>query len=824
MIDVRLAIPAAVAWTSLVVTLTRPDVLPLVAATAGCAAGVSLGVGALIALRSPSGRGELRGFSSLLAVIALSLALVSLVTAVAVVQLPSRVPVPLASAASRGSPLDITAVATAPADAARGQLPITLTSVTPVGGPMIAASAPTYVTGATFAGRVPDSGDTVHFRGSLSQAPPGGSLVFFARPDGDVTVTTPATGAAGWAAALRAGFRTTSEALPGDGGALLPGLSIGDTSRVPEPLDVALKASGLSHLTAVSGANCAVVVALVLLVGGAVRLRRALRILLAVGALIGFVVLVTPEPSVLRAAVMAGIVLVLHAVGRPVHGLPVVSLAVVVLLVSDPWNARDYGFALSVLATTGLVLLVAPITRLLTRILPEPLALLIAVPLSAQLACQPLLLTLDPGIPVHSVVANLLAEPAAPVATILGLTSCLIGVVWPGGARIIAGAAWVPSAWIAAVAHFASGLPVTSVPWRADPAGLGLACLLVVLVAAVVLTMPFRRSRRIAVVALLAVAVPVTSVVTGREVGRIIAFPTSWQYVQCDVGQGDAVLVRSERTVALIDTGDDPRLLEACLDLAGVGTLDLLVLTHFDRDHVGAAAGLAGRARRLLVGPIGEASDERLVETFQGAGSEVTVAAPGAMFGLGKLDLAVLWPPVGQESGNEASVVLRVTPRAGCVDGCLSGVLLGDLGEREQQRLLGRGDPGPVDIVKVSHHGSRDQSAALYDALSARIALIGVGRDNQYGHPTSETLALLARTGSRVERSDLDGTVALAEGRDGSIEVWSGGERLSAAAPRLDGVRPTTRAAGGGSWLARRLPRRRRPSTRCRGIASGQHP
>src|SRR5690606_39249834 len=135
---------------------------------------------------------------------------------------------------------------------------------------------------------------------------------------------------------------------------------------------------------------------------------------------VGFVVLVTPEPSVQRAAVMALAVLVASGSGRPVRGIPVLCLAVLGLLVVDPWLARSFGFVLSVLATGGLLVLAGPLAAAMARWMPRWLAVVIAVPAAAQVACQPVIVLLDAALPTYGVVANILAAPAAPIATVVG--------------------------------------------------------------------------------------------------------------------------------------------------------------------------------------------------------------------------------------------------------------------------------------------------------------------------------------------------------------------------------------------------------------------
>ncbi len=254
-----------------------------------------------------------------------------------------------------------------------------------------------------------------------------------------------------WANAMRAGFRELAGGLPGDGGALLTGLAIGDDRGVPQSLVDAMRTSSLTHLTAVSGANCALVVGAIMIGGGLIGIRRRWRIAASFAALIGFVVLVTPQPSVVRAAVMAAFALGGLAVARPMRGLPLLSLAVVGILVIDPWASREAGFVLSVLATTGLLVLSGPLGRWLAGVMPYRLAIALAIPISAQLACQPALALLDASLPTYGVVANLLAVPAAPLATVAGLRSpCSMRPLPTYG--VVANLLAVPAAPLATVA------------------------------------------------------------------------------------------------------------------------------------------------------------------------------------------------------------------------------------------------------------------------------------------------------------------------------------------------------------------------------------
>jgi len=586
----------------------------------------------------------------------------------------------------------------------------------------------------------------------------------------DVEVVSPASGVFAVAADTRATFVARATRLPEPGAGLLPGLAVGDTRAVSPELNDAMIASGLSHLTAVSGSNCMVIVAavfwLVSLAGGS----RALRVVLSLTALGAFVVLVTPEPSVVRAAVMAALAMLSILLGRPSAGLAMLSLAVCGLLIADPWFAASPGFALSAAATAALLVLSRPLLRGLGRWMPAPLALALSVPLAAQVVCGPIIALFSDQQSLVAVVANLIAEPAAPIATVVGLLACLTAGI-PPLADLLAAAAWLPAAWIDTTATVSAGLPGATVAVVAGPVAAVIVAALSIAVV-VVLARPRRRWLRTASAVVLIVALAAAG---GRMLlsGPLapLTTPSDWAVAACDIGQGDAVLLRSAGMTALVDTGPDPDLLTRCLAQTGVSRVDLLVLTHFDLDHVGGTSAVFGKVGTVLHGPVTEDDERRMLARLVDGGARLQDASTGLSGTLGDARWRVLWPDADPRvfpSGNDASVVLEVSG-----GGIPRTVLLGDLGQGSQRLLLSSGRlHGAYDVVKVAHHGSRDQEPGLYEAVRASVGLISVGADNDYGHPRPETLALLEAAGTRALRTDRRGTILLGE-RDGELLMWS---------------------------------------------------
>ncbi|MBZ4019869.1 ComEC/Rec2 family competence protein [Streptomyces purpurogeneiscleroticus] len=575
------------------------------------------------------------------------------------------------------------------------------------------------------------------------------------------------------AGSLREGLREASDGLRPDARALLPGLVVGDTSRLTPELDDAFRATDLTHLLAVSGSNLTIV--LVLLIGPphlavraerrglAPRLGLSLRTTAVIGGAvaIAFVVVCRPDPSVLRAAACGLITLLAIGSGRRRTLLPALAAAVLLLVLYDPWLARSYGFLLSVLAT-GALLTLAPrwSAALQRRRVPPRLAEVIAAAAAAQAVCAPVIAVLAARVGLVAIPCNLLAELAVAPATVLGFAALATAPLLPPLATAFAWCGGWPAEWIATIARTGAALPGAEFGWPGGWAGgflLAAAIVALVPVARVLL-----RYRGLCVVcALLLVVlvvrpVPLTRIVTGWP-------PPGWRLAVCDVGQGDGLVVATGPGSALVvDTGPDPRAMDRCLQELGVRRIPLLVLTHFHADHVD---GLPGALRGRSVGaletttredPPGQAAFVREAATAQ----EVPVvrATPGERRRTGPVSWEVLWPSAGfmPEGPNNASVTLLVRTAG------LTVLLLGDLEPPAQQALLAA-RPGlrAIDVLKVAHHGSAYQDPALLRALAPRLALISAGAGNPYGHPAPSTVAALRVQGARVLRTDTDGAIAV---------------------------------------------------------------
>lgn len=627
-------------------------------------------------------------------------------------------------------------------------------------------------------------GDPVTATGRLAPTARGDDVVALLVVGGDPRPVGSPSAVARAVAGLRDGLMVASAGLPGDAAGLVPGITIGDTSRLPADLEDAMRAVSLTHLTAVSGAHVAIIVGSVLALSS--WLRTGPRALVAGATLVAFVLVVHPGPSVLRAAAMGAVAITGLVVGRPGRAVPALAASVIALVLLDPWIARQYGFALSVLATAGLVLLAPPLAAWLSGVLPRGLAYAVAIPAAAQAACGPVLVLLSPGIAVYGVPANLLAAPAVAPATVFGVAATALGSWWPDAAVATARLSGVFAWWIARVARRFADLPAAVVPW---PGGLGGAALLAALtVGAFVVALaahrraPRTRRRTIAVVLVLLVLAAVPGV--RRAVVGVLPSawpPDDWAVVMCDVGQGTSVAVRSgPRSAVVLDAGPPGDAAARCLDALGIARLDLVILTHLHDDHVGGLPRLlAGReVGEALVSPYDQPARASREVSAALASHGVVLREPRAGVGgrAGDVRWDVLWPTdralaaaagVDGTSVNDMSLaVLLRSPH-------VSVLALGDLETTAQAGLAASvrrvrevnptaaGSLADVDVVVMAHHGSARQDPGLAGLVAADVALVSVGADNSYGHPAPGAIALYEGAGAAVLRTDRCGAVAV---------------------------------------------------------------
>jgi competence protein ComEC len=587
--------------------------------------------------------------------------------------------------------------------------------------------------------------------------------------------------------------RALGNGMPAREAALARGFVLGEDERIDPATVEDFRRAGLSHLLAVSGQNVALLALLAMPLLALLGMPLRTRLLWIVAAIAVYVPLAGGGPSIVRAGVMGALTLLATLAGRRASRLYALAIAAIITLAIDPRIGADIGWQLSFAAVLGILAIARPLrTTIAGRLgsggLRGALAEGVAVTVAATLATAPLIAFHFGELSTVSLLANLLALPAVAPAMWLGMLTS-IGAQVPGFPAAVPNAIAAPLlAYIAAVASWC-GRP----PWACLELELGTRGLVVsyvVLTGAMIALPVLLRQRRIAalrraqlpgnpgcnvfrpprsprtlqrrwgapVVGALLLVVGALMYL-GATAGESSAPPTAGLRIDVlDVGQGDAILLRpAAAPPILIDGGPPGDELLAKLNDAGVDSLGIALVTHEQSDHAGGIEELLERhfpIGRLLYARLGR----RLRDEAEAAGAGPVRVAAGDDISAGRLRLSVLWPPpelldqrLAGADPNAQAVVLLARWR------WFSMLLTADAEAGEVPV-----DPGPIDVLKVAHHGSEDAGlAALLDRTTPRLAVISVGAGNPYGHPAAGTLAELVRHGVQTLRTDRRGTIEL---------------------------------------------------------------
>jgi competence protein ComEC len=481
-----------------------------------------------------------------------------------------------------------------------------------------------------------------------------------------------------------------------------------------------MRLSGLAHFVAVSGSNIALLLGLLAVVTGPLAWTPRRRAMVGLLALPVYAAATRFEPSVLRASVMAALVLIGRLLGVLLEAWQLLALAVTLLLIARPELSTSVGFQLSVAATAGVLAGGRwPVTG-------GQVQRALAVGLGAQLAVAPILLAHFGVVPLLSPLVNLVAAPLVAISTVIGA----VGVSGPG--LLIPLASWTAEL-VLMLARGASTWPqVGALP-------------LAGVVLAGIATWKWARLRP-----LLVVGGSIAVVVWAFNQG--LALPESGAVI-LDVGQGDAVILSGgDGEIALIDGGPDPVALIQKLRLYGVTSLDLVVATHVHADHTTGLVALVGRYPIGEVWEVFEPHDSppasELLTALEEHRIPTTSPSPGHTRALGSLTLRVVGPVRRYESANDQSIVIEVVGVGRTL------LLTGDI-ERIAQADL---DHLRAEVLKVPHQGAGTSDPSWLYSVGAELAIISVG-DNDFGHPVDWVIASLEESGATVIRTDQEGDI-----------------------------------------------------------------
>ena len=567
--------------------------------------------------------------------------------------------------------------------------------------------------------------------------------------------------------------------LPEPEASLAAGIVMGRDANMPPELTEAFRETGLAHFVAVSGSNIALVTAVAFLLFTPL-VGRNWATLPAAASLAMYVLVAGGSETVVRAGIMAAILLLGYWLGRPQSGLAALGAAALLMTAIDPGVAAEVGFQLSVAATAGLIIFAPWIRYGLTwaiarariaGLVPSAFVEVAALSLAAWMATLPLIWVTFGRISLVGPLLNIPTVPLFAVAFWLSGAAAVAGAVWQPAGWAVAIVAYYPLAFIIWIAEAGASLPgaAVDVPGHGAPAALGAYVLLAVaawpayryLVPTAIPPRPPAPPTLVSgarQVALAAVACALLATVFAVSLAPLTG-PGRLEVTVLDVGQGDAILVTTPGGERIVVDGG-PSGIALARELGAVlphweREVAAIVLTHPQADHVG---GLPTLLERFDVGTVydnGATHDTMIYARFAKGAPTRTALRRGDSFEIDNVRFEVLWPLPGELDSdlNEGSLVLRLHYQGATV------LLTGDIEAKAQQALVELGDI-EADVIKVPHHGADTNAAGFWSAAGTRLAVISAGAGNRFGHPSDETLAALA--GQTVLRTDLHGRVTIA--------------------------------------------------------------
>jgi competence protein ComEC len=556
--------------------------------------------------------------------------------------------------------------------------------------------------------------------------------------------------------------RALDRGLPPPQAALMRGMVLGQDDALPGAMREDFQTAGLAHLVAASGQNVMLLCALAFGLSAVAGVGLRGRLLGALVLIALYVPLAGAGPSIQRAGVMGAAGVAATLAGRPASRGYALLLAAVVTLGLNPRAVEEPGWQLSFAAVAGIMVLVRPIVAALRRRgAPVALAEAAALTVAATIGTAPLIAVHFDRTSLVSLPANLVAAPAVAPVIWLGMGAAALGQLSAAAAAPLTAVAAYPLAFLTWLGAASAGLPAATLAIPA--AAVAVVC------AAVAAAILWPRARRPGPVA--AVVVALLALLLLHAPAPAPAAPAGLRVTFLDVGQGDATLIQHRSTSVLVDTGPPDGGIVARLRRAGVGRLDLLVVTHAQADHDGGAAAVLGAmpVGMVLDGRDGVREPLGARMAAEARRRAVAVVAPeaGQTLRAGAIELRVLSParePPEAHAGadpNQRAIVAEARV------GAFRMLLTADA-ESDVLSLL---DLGPVDVLKVPHHGSADEGlAALLERVRPRVAAIEVGAHNTYGHPVPATVRALQAAGATVYRTDRDGSVRL-EQDGGALRV-----------------------------------------------------
>lgn len=558
--------------------------------------------------------------------------------------------------------------------------------------------------------------------------------------------------------------------LPEQEAELEQGILLGDTSDIESDIKEDFRKCNLSHMLAVSGAHLSYLVLGIntVLSKKAFGIRR--RKILSIIFILIFMVIVNMSPSVVRAGISTIIAIFATLIYRKQDTYTTISIALLLTLLNNPFAIFDVGLQLSYLATLSIIVFYSKFTqKQFNNKVKKYLYESAMLTFSANILILPITIYEFNTIPINSVISNLLAGPLLGICIILGMFTVIISIILFPVSKLIAFPLQIILKILIKIIELISKIPfgnyTVKTPWF----------IVVFLTYVIIATLIYNKKRITKILTMVTLIIFVV-----MQVCTFINIDGKLKIYFIDVGQGDSMLVRTVRGKnILIDGGGskDPdydigeKILVPYLLDRRIKTLDYVIISHFDEDHATGVAQILGKidvSSIILTRQLEENDIYRhILSIAKEKKIKLIYVKEGDVLKIGGIKISIIHPEnklMINNPMNNNSIVCKVEYNS------FSMLLTGDIEMEAEELILRKNINLKADVLKVAHHGSKTSTTGEFlKAINPKVALIGVGKNNNFGHPSNEVIQRLKENGTRIYRTDENGEISITVNKKGRI-------------------------------------------------------
>ena len=584
-------------------------------------------------------------------------------------------------------------------------------------------------------------------------------------------------------------INTTNRLMPKRTSSLLVGILIGDKSEISEEIIENFKNSNLSHMLAVSGAHTSYIILGLTFILNKSKMSKKWVSLVTILSLTLFMFITNFTPSVTRACFMAIIVLGAGVLHRKQDFWTSISISLLIILILNPFSINEIGLQLSYLGTIGIIVFNKNIETILNKVkINNKISKILSVTISAQLAIMPIMIYKFNNLSLTFFISNILASPFLGISIILGLITIFISLISFKLAKAISLLLNLSLEILIGISEFTAKLPFSSILIKTPP------MLLILIIYCFILLFNYLYYIYISKTNIRLFQKRIIKLINKANVNKFISIiiiivilfnvfsysylliPKNLRIYFIDVGQGDSCLIITPRNKKiLIDggEGDSNVLLSYLLDRR-IKTIDYIVISHFDSDHCN---GLIEIIQKLNVKNVLISKQAYFCDEYRNIANIINLkkintiqVKQGDVLNIDKeVKLGIFYPAKNLEYDdlNNNSIVAKLRYNK------FSVLFTGDI-EKSEENILNKYTSNQLksDVIKVAHHGSRTSSSEEFiKAVKPKVALIGVGMNNKFGHPNQEIIERLENVNCKIYRTDEMGEIVLEVDKKGKVKI-----------------------------------------------------